>query len=124
MGVTEYVKETKAELKKVNWPTRRQVASFTFAIIMVSILMSALLGVFDFAFSSALGQVLLLRKGSAPVSTPGATTTLPGVPVAIEENGTTGTDTTAGGAPVPGNVGVLPSTGSGSGGTLPILPNQ
>ncbi|HEY4524214.1 MAG TPA: preprotein translocase subunit SecE [Candidatus Paceibacterota bacterium] len=54
MSLSVYLKETKSELKQVNWPTRRQAANFTFLVIGFSFLVAALLGVFDFVFVSLL----------------------------------------------------------------------
>jgi len=53
-----YLKETRFEMKKVNWPTRREAARFTLTVILVSLAVSALLGAFDFLFHSVL--VLLI----------------------------------------------------------------
>ncbi len=68
MGATEYVKETQAELKRVSWPTRKQVAVSTLAVVIVSLAMSFLLGVFDFVFSSALGKILVTSESSSVVA--------------------------------------------------------
>ena len=53
-----YLKETRLEMKKVNWPTKRQATRFTLTVILVSLAVSALLGAFDFLFHSVL--VLLI----------------------------------------------------------------
>ena len=58
MGVVTYIKETKAEMAHVTWPTRIDVALFTATIILVSILTALYLGVFDFLFSRGLETVL------------------------------------------------------------------
>jgi preprotein translocase subunit SecE len=54
MGITEYVKETQAEMKHVNWPTRNQTIRFTVLVIVVSLGTAILLGVADFVFSKLL----------------------------------------------------------------------
>lgn len=56
--LTEYFKDTKAELKHVNWPSRRQILSSTVVIIILSVIVGYYLGVFDFIFSKLLGQVI------------------------------------------------------------------
>jgi len=58
MKVADYIKETKTELKHVNWPTRKQAIVFTIVVIAVSIGVSLFLGFFDFLFSLALKQIL------------------------------------------------------------------
>ncbi|MAZ41081.1 preprotein translocase subunit SecE [bacterium] len=52
----KYVQETRGELKHVSWPTRRQALQFTGLVILISIIVSILLGVFDYIF----GEILQL----------------------------------------------------------------
>ncbi len=59
MSLQEYLKETRAELKHVAWPTQRQVISYTLIVILISLITAALLGVFDFVFGLALDKILL-----------------------------------------------------------------
>ena len=54
MKITEYIKETKAEMNHVNWPTRAQTTRFTLLVILVSVFVAALLGLSDFVFSKLL----------------------------------------------------------------------
>ncbi|MEK7641942.1 MAG: preprotein translocase subunit SecE [Patescibacteria group bacterium] len=54
MKFTEYVKETRAEMTHVNWPSREQTTRFTVMVIVVSVVVAALLGVSDFVFSKLL----------------------------------------------------------------------
>ncbi|OHA16327.1 MAG: preprotein translocase subunit SecE [Candidatus Taylorbacteria bacterium RIFCSPHIGHO2_01_FULL_44_110] len=54
MKFTEYVKETRAEMTHVNWPTREQTIRFTLMVIIVSLVVAALLGLSDFVFSKLL----------------------------------------------------------------------
>lgn len=49
-----FVKETKSELKKVTWPTRKQVVSGTGVVIV----MVAIVGVIIFAFDSMSASVV------------------------------------------------------------------
>lgn len=46
-----YLKETKLEMKKVNWPTRQETFRHTVVVIIVSLGVAAALGAFDFVFS-------------------------------------------------------------------------
>jgi len=57
MGLVEYIKETKAELRHVSWPTRKQATVLTIAVIILSLLVAAYLGVFDWIFISILEVV-------------------------------------------------------------------
>ncbi len=54
MKITEYVKETRAEMAHVNWPTRKQAISYAIAVIAVSVLASLFLAFFDYIFSTLL----------------------------------------------------------------------
>ena len=56
--VTEYLKETKAEFKHVNWPTRKQTIVFTVVVIIISVVIAYLLGLFDFIFAQILKKIL------------------------------------------------------------------
>ncbi len=58
MKVVDYIKETKTELRHVNWPTKKQAIIFTVVVIAVSIGVSLFLGFFDFLFSLALKQII------------------------------------------------------------------
>ncbi|TSC68196.1 MAG: hypothetical protein G01um101472_104 [Parcubacteria group bacterium Gr01-1014_72] len=58
MGISEYIKETRGELKHVSWPTRRQTLLYTAVVIAVSIAVAAFLGVFDYLFSLLLKQII------------------------------------------------------------------
>jgi preprotein translocase subunit SecE len=54
MALIEYLKETKAELKHVSWPTRKQAIAFTVVVIAISIFTALFLGLFDTIFSTLL----------------------------------------------------------------------
>ncbi|MFA6338520.1 MAG: preprotein translocase subunit SecE [Candidatus Paceibacterota bacterium] len=56
---TEYIKETRAEMKHVNWPTRKQATIFTVIVIVLSILVAMFLGFFDYVFSYILKAFIL-----------------------------------------------------------------
>jgi preprotein translocase subunit SecE len=51
MGLINYIKETKGEMKHVSWPTRKQSIVFTIVVIIISVATAIYLGVFDFFFS-------------------------------------------------------------------------
>ena len=50
----KYLKETKVELSKVNWPTKRDTMRFTTTVILVSLFVAAVLGGFDYLFRTLL----------------------------------------------------------------------
>ena len=58
MKITEYLKETKIELKHVIWPSRSQTFYYTLIIIVLSVAVAYYLGIFDFIFSKGLEKVI------------------------------------------------------------------
>lgn len=56
--ITEYIKETKTELKHVIWPNKLQTSYYTIIVIILSILVAYFLGFFDFLFSIGLERVI------------------------------------------------------------------
>lgn len=81
MSIIQYLKETRGELHHVAWPTRVQTIVFTAMVILLSVGISLYLGLFDFAFTSALARgVELLPHAAAQHPAPTAevpTSTLP-----------------------------------------------
>ncbi len=58
--VIRYFRETRAELKKVTWPTRHEATQLTIIVLIVVGLMSALLGSLDYVFSRMIGFIISL----------------------------------------------------------------
>jgi len=56
--ITEYLKDTKSELKHVLWPTKSQAFYYTLIVIVLSVLVAYFLGVFDFIFSRGLEKII------------------------------------------------------------------
>ena len=56
---TNYLKDTKAEMAHVVWPTRRQALGFTAVTILISVATAAYLGFFDYVFSLILQKFVL-----------------------------------------------------------------
>lgn len=52
--LTEYLKETKGELKHVSWPTKNQAILFTAVVVVFSAVVAVFLGAFDFIFAKIL----------------------------------------------------------------------
>ena len=50
----EYLKETKAELKHVSWPTKNQAILFTAVVVVFSLVVAVFLGAFDYIFAMLL----------------------------------------------------------------------
>jgi len=58
MKFIEYIKETKAELRHVSWPSRNQAIGFTVVTVAVSVFVAVYLGVFDYLFAQLLKVVI------------------------------------------------------------------
>jgi len=56
--IIEFLKETKAELKQVTWPTKNQTIAFTILVIAISIVVAYFLGFFDLIFTKGLEKLL------------------------------------------------------------------
>ena len=53
-----YLRDTVAEMKHVSWPTQRQAIIYTTLVIAISALVAAIVGAFDYAFTSALDLIV------------------------------------------------------------------
>ncbi len=57
--VMQFFMEAKAEMFKVNWPTRKQTANYTLLVIAVSLVIAAFLGGLDWIFSYILKTYII-----------------------------------------------------------------
>jgi len=56
--LSDYVRETREEMKHVSWPTRRQTFVFMMLVIVISVAVSVYLGLFDYIFSTGLKSLI------------------------------------------------------------------
>lgn len=56
--ISNFLREVKAELKKVVWPARNQTAASTVVVIVLVIIVSSFLGLFDFGLKGLIQMVL------------------------------------------------------------------
>jgi preprotein translocase subunit SecE len=56
--LVQYIKDSKLELKKVVWPTRRQAINHTALVIGFSLALAAFLGLVDFVLTRLLELVV------------------------------------------------------------------
>jgi preprotein translocase subunit SecE len=54
MNLINYIKETRAEMTHVTWPSKKQAVGYSVIVVAVSIIVSAFLGLFDYVFSTLL----------------------------------------------------------------------
>lgn len=53
-----YFKGVRSELKKVNWPTRKELTNYTIVVFAVSALMTIVIWGLDFAFEKAISLIV------------------------------------------------------------------
>lgn len=88
MSFSQYLKDTRAELNHVAWPTKTQTMIFTSLVIALSVLVSLYLGLFDYVFTNALGRGLELlpgQEGSLQLNMPEIEQAPVEIPVTNEE---------------------------------------
>ena len=56
-----YFKETRAELRKVYWPSQQEARTLTMVVLAVTVGMAALLGILDFVFDRILNGIVNLN---------------------------------------------------------------
>lgn len=57
-AIFRYLKETRAELSKVSWPSRREALNLTLIVVAVTIVMAIVLGILDYAFSQLIAVIV------------------------------------------------------------------
>jgi preprotein translocase subunit SecE len=58
-AIFNYFAEARAELAKVNWPTRPQIIRLTILVIVFCAVMAAFLGTIDYIFAQGLQKIIL-----------------------------------------------------------------
>ena len=58
--IAQYIRETRAELRKVVWPTREEATNLTIIVVGTIVVMSAFFGVIDYLLTG-LFRFLLAR---------------------------------------------------------------
>lgn len=58
MGFIDYLRDTKAELRHVTWPTKSQAINYTIIVLVISIGTGIFLGFLDFIFTKALQRFI------------------------------------------------------------------
>ncbi len=56
--LVQYIKDSKKEVKKVVWPTKKQATNYTILVIAFSLAVAAFLGLMDFIFNKILEFVI------------------------------------------------------------------
>lgn len=56
--VTEYLKDTRGEVRKVSWPTRQEATKLTAIVLAVTAAMALFLGALDFLFANLVRLII------------------------------------------------------------------
>ena len=56
--IIKYFKETRAELRKVNWPSRQEALNLTLIVVAFTVFMAALLGIIDYIFARVFALII------------------------------------------------------------------
>jgi preprotein translocase subunit SecE len=57
-AIVRYLKETRAELRKVTWPSREEAVNLTVIVVAVTTAMAVFLGVVDWLFAKLFGLII------------------------------------------------------------------
>jgi len=57
--ISNFLKETRVELKKVNWPTRKETIKYTLIVVGLSFVVAVFLGGLDYFFTFLISKFLL-----------------------------------------------------------------
>lgn len=56
--VLDYIRESRAELRKVTWPTKQQLWYSTIIVVIVTLIASAYLGLVDLLLTGIFSKIL------------------------------------------------------------------
>jgi len=56
--IEQFLKESRAELKKVTWPTSKQTIASTSVVIVITVIVSLALGLVDFGLAKIIRVIL------------------------------------------------------------------
>lgn len=59
-SAVKYLRESKEELEKVTWPSRKDTVRYSVLVMTSCVLLAAYFGLLDFALNAALGALLTL----------------------------------------------------------------
>ena len=58
MAIFNFFRETKNEMKHVNWPTRKKTIKYTLVVVVVSLILAITLGAFDALFIEIINLIV------------------------------------------------------------------
>lgn len=58
-AIVRYFKDTRAELRRVTWPTREEAKNLTLIIVTVTVVMAVFLGLLDYVFQIVAAGIII-----------------------------------------------------------------
>lgn len=56
--VIDFIRESKAELLKVSWPTKKQIWASTLVVVLLTVVIGIFLGIVDFGLTALMGLIV------------------------------------------------------------------
>ncbi len=63
-----YFKETRAEVRKVHWPTRKEARSLTTVVLVITVVMTIFLGVIVSPLASTLAGAIFVQQNTLVIA--------------------------------------------------------
>lgn len=67
--VIQFLQEVRAEFKNISWPKKESLIQLTFVVISISLIISLILGGFDFIFTQAINLIGSNKNAAIPTQT-------------------------------------------------------
>ncbi len=62
VGPAEYVREVRAEMRRVNWPTKSEVVNYTIVVTLTVLIVTAFIAGLDYLFAEGVLRILRLAQ--------------------------------------------------------------
>lgn len=56
--ISNYIKQSIQELKKANWPTKKETIKYTLGVLALAFMVAIILGFIDFGLMKAIGMII------------------------------------------------------------------
>ena len=56
--ISNYIKQSIQELKKANWPTKKETMKYTLGVLVLSFMVATILGLIDFGLIKVIGMII------------------------------------------------------------------
>ncbi|MFA5177978.1 MAG: preprotein translocase subunit SecE [Candidatus Paceibacterota bacterium] len=59
--IINFFREVGMEIKKITWPTRQEAVKYTFTVVVITLIVALILGLFDFGFQQLLEKFVFKK---------------------------------------------------------------